>query len=99
MAIGATSRDVIGMVLTSGLGLVSAGVILGLPAALWTKSYAANVLATVASAQAEAPIVRADEPARPCAHRDGRDPWPRLDCVIPACPARHESGSDRRAPN
>src|SRR5207249_585503 len=37
IAIGATSRDVIRMVLTSALGLVSAGLIVGVPIALWVK--------------------------------------------------------------
>ena len=45
MAIGATSRDVIRMVLASALGLVVAGLIIGVPIALWTKGYAASVLA------------------------------------------------------
>ena len=57
IAIGATSRDVIRMVLTSALGLVIAGLIIGVPAALWTKGYAASVLAIVAATQAEAPIM------------------------------------------
>ncbi|OLB60914.1 MAG: hypothetical protein AUI11_11915 [Acidobacteria bacterium 13_2_20CM_2_66_4] len=57
IAIGATSRDVIRMVLTSALGLIIAGLIIGVPAALWTKGYAASVLAIVAATQAEAPIM------------------------------------------
>jgi len=56
MAIGATSRDVIGMVLTNALGLVGAGLLTGIPIALWTKGYASRVLAMVAATQAEAPV-------------------------------------------
>ena len=57
VAIGATGRDVIGMVLTSGLSLVSAGLICGVPTALWMKKYAAHVLASMAASQAEVPVV------------------------------------------
>jgi putative ABC transport system permease protein len=57
IAIGATGRDVIGMVLTSALGLVSVGLIIGVPMALWMKGYAVNVLATLAATQVEAPII------------------------------------------
>ncbi|HEX3702136.1 MAG TPA: ABC transporter permease [Vicinamibacterales bacterium] len=67
IAIGATGRDVIQMVLTSALGLVSAGLIVGVPAALWAKSYAATVLATVAASQAEAPITLPVNPIVPVA--------------------------------
>lgn len=56
MAIGATSRDVTRMVLTSALGLVVAGLMIGVPIALWTRAYAASVLAIVAATQAEAPV-------------------------------------------
>src|SRR5206468_1103317 len=49
IAIGASGRDVIGMVLTSALGLVSVGLIIGVPMALWMKGYAVNVLATLAA--------------------------------------------------
>src|SRR5438034_1636072 len=37
IAIGATDRDVIEMVLTSALGLVSVGLIVGVPTALWIR--------------------------------------------------------------
>jgi ABC-type antimicrobial peptide transport system permease subunit len=57
IAIGATARDVIAMVLTSALGLVSAGLIAGVPAAVWMKGYAVNVLARMAATQVDAPIV------------------------------------------
>ena len=56
IAIGATNRDVTWMVLASALRLVLAGVIIGVPMALWTKRYAANVLAAMAASQAEAPV-------------------------------------------
>jgi ABC-type antimicrobial peptide transport system permease subunit len=56
IAIGATSRDVTWMVLASALRVVLAGVIIGVPMALWTKDYAANVLAAMAASQAEAPV-------------------------------------------
>jgi predicted permease len=53
IAIGASRRDVIQMVLTTAFGLVSTGIILGIPIAFWAKSYAARVLAIVAAAQLE----------------------------------------------
>ena len=56
IAIGATSRDVIAMVLASAVRLVVAGLIIGVPIALWTKGYAASVLAVMAATQAEAPV-------------------------------------------
>ena len=56
IAIGATNRDVTWMVLARALRLVLAGVIIGVPMALWTKGYAANVLAAMAASQAEAPV-------------------------------------------
>ena len=56
MALGATSRDVTRMVLTSALGLVGTGLIIGVPIALWAKGYASSVLAIVAATQAEAPV-------------------------------------------
>jgi putative ABC transport system permease protein len=56
IAIGATNRAVTWMVLASALRLVVAGVIIGVPMALWTKGYAANVLAAMAASQAEAPV-------------------------------------------
>ena len=65
IAIGATSRDVIRMVLTSALGLVSAGLIVGVPIALWVKGYAASALAIVAATQVERPITL---PVNPMAH-------------------------------
>lgn len=72
MAIGATSRDVIRMVLTSAIGLVAAGLSIGVPIALWMKGYATSVLAILASTQAEAPItlpVDSIVPAPPCQDR------------------------------
>jgi ABC-type antimicrobial peptide transport system permease subunit len=57
IAIGATNRDVTWMVLANALRLVVAGVIIGVPMALWTKGYAANVLAAMAASQAEAPVM------------------------------------------
>jgi predicted permease len=56
IAIGATSRDVTRMVLTSALRLVVAGLIVGVPIALWAKSYAVSALAVIAATQAEAPV-------------------------------------------
>jgi predicted permease len=56
IAIGATSRDVTWMVLTSAFGLVGVGLIIGVPIAMWTKSYASRVLAIVAATEAESPV-------------------------------------------
>jgi ABC-type antimicrobial peptide transport system permease subunit len=56
MALGATSRDVIGMVLAGALGLVGTGLIIGVPIALWAKGYASRVLAIVAATQVEGPV-------------------------------------------
>jgi ABC-type lipoprotein release transport system permease subunit len=44
------------MVLTSALGLVCAGLIIGAPVAYWAKGYSANVLSIVTAAQADAPV-------------------------------------------
>jgi len=54
MAIGATTRDVSWLVLSSALGLVGAGLAVGIPSALFAKGYADRVLMLVASAQVEA---------------------------------------------
>ena len=56
VAIGATSRDVTRMVLTSALGLVIAGLAIGIPIALLMKGYASRALAMIAATQAEAPV-------------------------------------------
>jgi len=56
MALGATGRDVIGMVLTGALGLVGTGLVIGVPIALGAKGYASRVLAILAAAQARGPV-------------------------------------------
>lgn len=56
MALGATSRDVIGMVLAGALGLVGTGLIIGVPIALRAKGYASRVLAILAATQAREPV-------------------------------------------
>jgi predicted permease len=56
IALGATRRDVTRMVLTSALGLVCAGLVIGAPAAYWARGHAANVLSIVTAAQADAPV-------------------------------------------
>ena len=56
MALGATSRDVMRMVLAGALGLVATGLIIGVPIALWAKSYASRVLAIVAATQARGAV-------------------------------------------
>ena len=43
MALGATERDVMRMVLTSALGLVSAGVVVGVPIVFWIRRVAASM--------------------------------------------------------
>jgi ABC-type antimicrobial peptide transport system permease subunit len=55
------------MVLASAFGLVSVGLIVGVPMALWMKGYAVNVLATVAATQVEAPMVLPVNPLVPVA--------------------------------
>jgi predicted permease len=47
MALGATRRDVTAMVLKSALGLMSAGVAIGVPVALWSKHFAASAVANI----------------------------------------------------
>jgi ABC-type antimicrobial peptide transport system permease subunit len=44
MALGATSGDVARMVVTSALGLVCAGLVVGAPLALWTRRLAASLV-------------------------------------------------------
>jgi predicted permease len=56
IALGATSQDVTRMVLTSAVGLVCAGLVIGAPVAYWARGYAANVLSIVTAAQADAPV-------------------------------------------
>jgi hypothetical protein len=56
IALGATRRDVTRMVLTSALGAVCAGLVIGAPVAYWARGYAANVLSIVTAAQADAPV-------------------------------------------
>jgi ABC-type antimicrobial peptide transport system permease subunit len=67
MALGATERDVMQMVLTSALGLVCAGLIAGAPIAIWNKRLAASVVETVAAASAEHPVALPVETALPIA--------------------------------
>jgi ABC-type antimicrobial peptide transport system permease subunit len=57
IAIGATNRDVIGMVLASAFRLVVAGIVIGVPVALWTKGYAAGVRGAIAAREAEVPVM------------------------------------------
>ena len=44
------------MVLAGALGLVATGLIIGVPIALWAKSYASRVLAIVAATQARGAV-------------------------------------------
>jgi predicted permease len=56
IALGASSRDVTRIVLTSAVRFVCAGLVIGAPIAYWAGDYAANVLAIVTAAQADAPV-------------------------------------------
>lgn len=49
MALGATERDVTGMVLKGAFGLVCAGLIVGAPLAALSKRYAADMVQAVAA--------------------------------------------------
>ena len=44
MALGATRGDVIGMVVRHALGIVSAGLAIGIPMAVWGRQFAATVV-------------------------------------------------------
>jgi ABC-type antimicrobial peptide transport system permease subunit len=44
------------MVLTSALGLVCAGLVIGAPIAYWAGGHTASVLSIVTAAQADAPV-------------------------------------------
>jgi len=48
MALGATRGDVIQMVLVEALGMVSAGLAVGVPIAIWGKRFAASLIADLA---------------------------------------------------
>ncbi len=56
MALGATERDVVRMVLTDALGLVCAGLAVGVPLAMWSRKLAATFVQTL-SVQSTLPIV------------------------------------------
>ena len=44
MALGATRRDVTRMVLKGALGLVCAGLVVGVPLAVWSQRFAASLI-------------------------------------------------------
>jgi ABC-type antimicrobial peptide transport system permease subunit len=56
LALGATVSDVRRMVLTDGLALAGAGLLIGVPIASLAKNYAANALTAMATTQANAPV-------------------------------------------
>jgi putative ABC transport system permease protein len=56
MALGATPRDVTRMVLTSAIGLVAAGLVIGVPIAIWSRHLAASAVRAV-TVDAAFPIV------------------------------------------
>jgi predicted permease len=56
VAVGATHRDVIRMVLASALALTLGGLVIGIPAAFAAKAYVSHVLAAIAAYQAETPV-------------------------------------------
>ncbi|HMD35739.1 MAG TPA: FtsX-like permease family protein, partial [Vicinamibacterales bacterium] len=56
IAIGATRGDVITMIVRRALGMVVAGLVVGVPIALWTRSYATRVLGMVAATQIDVPV-------------------------------------------
>ncbi len=56
MALGATGRDVVAMVLKGALGLLSAGLLIGAPFAVWSRWLAQAVVAAVAASVAESPV-------------------------------------------
>ena len=65
VALGATRRDVTSMVLKSALGLVCAGLLVGLPIAVWSKHYAASLVDNIAAAAAEQHVALPVETAFP----------------------------------
>ena len=56
IALGATRGDVIRMVLGDALGMVCAGLAIGVPIALWARSFAGNLIQDLPVTRA-APIV------------------------------------------
>jgi predicted permease len=56
IAIGATQANVIRMVVMRALGMVVAGLAIGVPIAIWSKGYATYLLSLVAATQAGGPI-------------------------------------------
>ena len=56
MALGANRRDIAGMVLGDALSMVSAGLVIGIPIALWSKNFAATLIQGL-PVEGPAPIV------------------------------------------
>jgi predicted permease len=56
IAIGASRADVIQMVVRRALGMVLAGLVVGVPFALWTRGYATFVLGLVAATKLDVPV-------------------------------------------
>jgi ABC-type antimicrobial peptide transport system permease subunit len=56
MALGATRSDVIRMVLGDAMGMVCAGLIIGVPVVFWSKRFAASLVDGL-SAESLVPIV------------------------------------------
>ena len=56
MALGATSRDVTGMVLADALAMVGAGIAAGVPLVLWSKRFAVSVVEGL-RVQIAAPVI------------------------------------------
>jgi hypothetical protein len=88
MALGATGRDVMGMVVKSAMALVAAGLLIGVPLAFWIRPVAASVVENLPADSSRADCS--------CRCRDARRRGIR--CLAAGAPRRSCRADGRLAP-